>query len=163
MRVNSIGRIERITGSTILIRVTENAEIKQLDVDSFRTCYVSVGSLIGTRLVDGRILIMTVEEIYDRDTSVFISSTISGIYDEVTEKFSFGTNTYPLIEEPVFKLWDKILGHIFAPTDKNNGSTIGTYVYNNGVNVGYDPNILFGKHLGVFGNTGSLAVVQLID
>lgn len=166
MRVNSIGRIERITGSTILIRVTENAEIKQLDVDSFRTCYVSVGSLIGTRLVDGRILIMTVEEIYDRDTSVFISSTISGIYDEVTEKFSFGTNTYPLIEEPVFKLWDKILGHIFAPTDKNNGSTIGTYVYNNGVNVGYDPNILFGKHLGVFGNTGSgktCTVVSIIQ
>ncbi len=150
----------------MLIRVTEATVINRLGVESFITSYVSVGSLIGTRLVDGRILVMTVDEIYDSDMGIFISSIISGIYDEVTEKFSLGTNAYPLVGEQAFKLWNKILDYIFAPTEKISPSTVGTYIYDNSVEVGYNPNILFGKHLGVFGNTGSgktCTVVSIIQ
>lgn len=166
MIVRNIGRIKKITGATVLVRVTEIAEINQIGVDSFQTSYISVGSLIGTRLVDGRILIMTVEEIYDSDADIFVSSNISGIYDEVTTKFSFGTNTYPLVGEYAFRLWDKLLEHIFAPTDMAIEPTIGTYIYNDNINVGYNPDVLFGKHLGVFGNTGSgktCTVVSIIQ
>lgn len=43
---------------------------------------------------------------------------------------------------------------------------IGTYVYDSSVPISYDPNVMFGKHLGVFGNTGSgktCTVVSLIQ
>ena len=166
MQVNEIGRITKITGAKVLIRVTVPAAINHIGVEGFITSYISIGSLVGTRLVDGRLLVMTVEEIYDSDVDIFVSSSISGIYDEITEKFTFGTNTYPLVGEQVFKLWNKILEHIFAPTEKTASSTIGTYIYDSSVAVGYNPNVLFGKHLGVYGNTGSgktCTVVSIIQ
>ena len=166
MQINEIGRVTRITGSKVFIRVTEEAAINRLGVESFVANYISVGSLVGARLVDSRILVMTIEEIYDNDSDIFISSSISGVYDEVTEKFVFGTNSYPLVGEQVFKLWNRILGHIFAPMKEENPSTIGTYIYDSNVSVGYNPNVLFGKHLGVFGNTGSgktCTVVSIIQ
>lgn len=166
MQIHEIGRIAKITGAKVLIRVTVAAAVNHLGVESFLTSYISVGSLIGTRLVDGRILVMTVEEIYDSDTDIFVSSSISGIYDEVMEKFTFGTNTYPLVGEQVFKLWSKILDRIFALPGKSVSSTIGTYIYDSSITVGYNPNVLFGKHLGVFGNTGSgktCTVVSIIQ
>lgn len=166
MQANEIGRITKITGAKVLIQVTVPTAVNHIGVENFLTSYISVGSLVGTRLVDGRMLVMTVEEIYDSDADIFVSSSISGIYDEVTEKFIFGTNTYPLVDEQVFKLWNKILKHIFAPTEKTVPSTIGTYIYDSSVAVGYNPNVLFGKHLGVFGNTGSgktCTVVSIIQ
>ena len=38
---------------------------------------------------------------------------------------------------------------------KFGNATIGKYLYDLSVSVGYNPNVLFGKYLGVFGNTGS--------
>lgn len=166
MQINEIGKITKITGGKVLIRVTMATLINKLSVENFLTSYISVGALVGTRLVDGRILVMTVDEIYDSDADIFISSSISGIFDEVTKKFSFGTNTYPLVGEPVFKLWKQILGDVFSAKEKTNPLTIGTYIYDNSVQVGYNPNVLFGKHLGVFGNTGSgktCTVVSIIQ
>ncbi|MBQ3371460.1 MAG: ATP-binding protein [Mogibacterium sp.] len=166
MQYNEIGRITKITGVKVSTRVTVPTAVNHIGVEGFLTNYISVGSLVGTRLVDGRMLIMTVEEIYDNNTDIIVLSSISGIYDEVTEKFTFGTNTYPLVGEVVFKLWNKILSHIFAPPDVSASSTIGTYVYDSSVEVGYNPNVLFGKHLGVFGNTGSgktCTVVSIIQ
>ena len=155
MQINVIGRITKITGAKVLVRVTEAASINKLGIESFVASYISIGSLVGTRLVDGRILILTIDEIYDSEADIFVSSTITGIYDEVTEHFAFGTNTYPLVGEQVFKLWNRILGRIFAPIGNGKPSTIGTYIYDSSVEVGYNSNVLFGKHLGVFGNTGS--------
>ena len=63
MRDKEIGRITKITGSKVLIRVAEESDIRHLSVNDFSTNYISIGSLIGTWLVDGRVLAMTVEEI----------------------------------------------------------------------------------------------------
>ena len=167
MQSDIMGKIAKITGSTILVRVSEHSKISQLDVDSFMTGYISVGSLIGTRLVDGRTLVMTVEEIYDSDNGVYVTVSISGVFDDVTEVFSFGTNKYPLIGEAVYRLENRILSHIFEPKEtKKDFSAVGTYLYNSDVSVSYNPNVLFGKHLGIFGNTGSgktCTVVSLIQ
>lgn len=166
MQINVVGRITKITGAKVLVRVTEAASINKLGIESFVASYISIGSLVGTRLVDGRILILTIDEIYDSEADILVSSTITGIYDEVTEHFAFGTNTYPLVGEQVFKLWNRILDHIFAPRENEKPSTIGTYIYDSSVEVGYNPNVLFGKHLGVFGNTGSgktCTVVSIIQ
>lgn len=167
MQTKIIGIIKKITGAKVLIRITEVSEISSICMDEFQTSYISVGSLVGTRLVDGRILVMMVEEILDSDTEIIVSSSICGLFDEITKKYSFGTNTYPLVGEEVFKIWKQVLGPIFNPDDEKKGrSTIGTYIYDNNVMVGYKPDVLFGKHLGVFGNTGSgktCTVVSIIQ
>ena len=79
MRSDIVGKIAKITGSTILVRVSEYSKVNQLDVDGFTTGYISVGSLVGAKLVDGRTLVMTVEEIYDSDNGVYITTSISGV------------------------------------------------------------------------------------
>lgn len=75
MQVNEIGRITKITGAKVLIRVTVPAAINHIGVEGFITIYISIGSLVGTMLVDGRLLVMTVEEIYDSDVDIFVSSS----------------------------------------------------------------------------------------
>ena len=154
----------------MLLRVEDKNLINRIAVDGFSANYISIGSLLGTCLVDGRTLVMTVEEIYDSEiesnNAVVISAGISGIYDEVIRKFTFGTNSYPMVGETVVKLDKQILNDIFAPKEAAKTSTVGTYVYNPEVKVGFDSNVLFGKHLGVFGNTGSgktCTVVSIIQ
>ena len=78
MQVNEIGRITKITGAKVLIRVTVPAAINHIGVEGFITIYISIGSLVGTMLVDGRLLVMTVEEIYDSDVDIFVSSSKVG-------------------------------------------------------------------------------------
>lgn len=166
MKTDVIGQVIKITGSKILIEVIPTSNIGQLDVREFTTRYVSVGALVGTDLVDGRTLVLTVEEIYNSKDVIIITASISGIFDRVIERFSFGTNTYPLIGEHVYSLSSAILEHIFSKKSEEGISTIGTYIYDKTVPVGYDPNVLFGKHLGVFGNTGSgktCTVVSIIQ
>lgn len=152
--MTDIGKVIKITGYRILVLVEKVSCIESVAVEGFITGYVSVGALVGTDLVDGRTLVLTVEEVYEKGQEVFIAASVSGIYDKVTMKFSFGTNSYPLIGESVYTLGSDILSRIFGPK-QTNGQAIGTYAYDSNVEVGYDPNILFGKHLGVFGNSGS--------
>lgn len=160
-----LGIISKITGSRILVKIGDVTEMNSVRMNSFLLRYVSVGSLIGTKLVDGRTLVLSVEEILDSDQGIIVTTSISGIYDDALRKFSFGTNTYPLINEKVFALDTSLLKSIFSVKDQGR-STIGTYAYDPNVQVGYNPNILFGKHLGVFGNTGSgktCTVVSIIQ
>lgn len=160
------GKIKKITGSKVTVLVQYSEIVNKVSVDNFILNYVSIGSLIGTKLVDGRTLVLTVEEIYEHESEHFISSSISGIYDNVLRKFSFGTNSYPLIGERVFTLSNDILSCIFSAKEYRTAATIGTYIYDNAVPVGYNPDILFGKHLGVYGNTGSgktCTVVSIIQ
>lgn len=158
-----IGRIIRINGSKILVNVENKGLIKNVNVINLVSNYISIGSLVGSRLVDNRILIMSVDDIYD-NIEIMINCTLCGIYDEVLNSFKFGSNSFPIINEKVFVLDSEIYQIIF--NEKKINSYIGTYVYDRNVKVMYDPNIIFGKHLGVFGNTGSgktCTVVSLIQ
>lgn len=152
--MNKIGKITKITGDRITVLVEETSDVDSVYVNGFTSGFVSIGALIGTNLVDGRTLVLAVDEISTQGQGVNLTASVSGIYDSVSENFSFGTNSYPLIGEPVFKLKREILSRIFQPKEAN-GPTIGTYAYDSNVAVGYNPNVLFGKHLGIFGNTGS--------
>ena len=151
----AFGQITKITGAKVIIRVSLSDAVNKVSVENFVLNYISIGSLLGTRLVDGRTLVLTVEEIYEHDKEHYISSAISGIYDNILKRFSFGTNAYPLVGEQVFTLNNEVMKSIFAAKSRLSNSTIGTYIYNDAVPVGYNPDVLFGKHLGVFGNTGS--------
>lgn len=164
MKLIHLGKIIKINGSTIICGVTNSNLMDKVSIDNFSLNYLSVGALVGTRLVDGRILVATIEEISIKDENILFNSTINGIYDEVLKKYSFGTNSFPLIGEIVFKLDSSILKFIFENDSSNN--YIGNYFYDSNVEISYNPNILFGKHCGVFGNTGSgktCTVVSLIQ
>lgn len=166
MMSDVFGQILKITGSKVIIWVKFPDVIKKVSVENFVLNYISIGSLLGTRLVDGRTLVLIVEEIYEQGNEHYICSSISGIYDNVLTEFTFGTNAYPLIGEKVYALDNDILKTIFANKRIENISTIGTYIYDDAVTVGYNPEVLFGKHLGVFGNTGSgktCTVVSIIQ
>jgi len=166
MQSESFGKITKISGSKITILVQYSDAVNKVSVNNFVLNYVSIGSLVGTRLVDGRTLVFTVEEIYEHAMEHYISASISGIYDNVLKKSSFGTNAYPLIGERIFTLSNSVLCNIFAPNKEHEKATIGTYIYDDAVPVGYNPDVLFGKHLGVYGNTGSgktCTVVSIIQ
>ena len=162
----NFGKISKITGSKVTIAVQYSDAVNKVSVDNFVLNYISIGTLLGTKLVDGRTLVLTVEEIYEHDFEHYICASISGIYDNVLQKFSFGTNSYPLIGEQVSTLNNDILSMIFSPKKEYGRSIIGTYIYDSSVPVGYNPDVLFGKHLGVYGNTGSgktCTVVSIIQ
>ena len=164
-RIN-LGYIVKINGSSIVCSVNNNNAVRNVLINNFNLNFISIGALAGTRLVDGRILVVTIEEIYDHDNNIFFNASINGIYDEVLKKYTFGTNSYPLINEIVFKLDDSVLKNVFDIKYLDNKPSIGKYFYNETINVFYNPNIMFGKHLGVFGNTGSgktCTVVSLIQ
>lgn len=163
---NILGQIYKINGFKILVKISELNLVKNVFVHNFNTNFISIACLVGTKLLDGRILILTIEEIYNKDDEVFAETSINGIYDSINESFQFGTDSYPIINENVFIINNDILVSILGFNKSNDNSTIGTYIYNKEIAVGYNPNILFGKHLGIFGNTGSgktCTVVSLIQ
>lgn len=166
MNNSVIGYLTKITGAKITIRIVKRNCIAKVDVSDFSSNYISIGTLVGVRLVDGRDLVLPIEEIYENNQDIYATAAISGIYDSVTNKFTFGTNAYPLVGECAYKLDTSILKRVFSLDKAARGATIGTYVYDSDVSISYNPNVLFGKHLGVFGNTGSgktCTVVSLIQ
>lgn len=167
MEIIKIGTIVKIDGSSIKCLVSNSQSLSRISTANFGLSHLSIGALVGTRLVDGRILILAIEEIYKQETDLFFNAIISGIYDEILNSYSFGTNSYPIIGETIFKIDKSVLKYVFDPTNKKiQKSFIGTYYYNQNIKISYNPNVLFGKHLGVFGNTGSgktCTVVSLIQ
>ena len=166
MPSESFGKIIKITGSKVTILVQYSVAVKKVSVDNFVLNYVSIGALVGTKLVDSRILVLTVEEIYESNAEHFICASISGVYDDVLKNFTFGTDSYPLIGERVFTINSNVLESILGSQHKHSSAKIGAYVYDTSISVGYNPDVLFGKHLGVFGNTGSgktCTVVSIIQ
>ena len=99
--MNRIGKVVEITGNRLHVFVGNLSDIDSVDVEKFTAECVSVGALIGTDLVDGRTLVLNVEEVYVQEPEAVIIASVSGIYDKVAMKFSFGTNSYPLLGEYV--------------------------------------------------------------
>ena len=160
---NLVGNIIKITGSKIVVKVSNLNCLKKVSVIDFNLTYVSIGSLLFAFLVDKRKLILYVEEIANQNGDILIFSSIYGIYDESIDKYTFGTNSYPIINEPVYMVNNEILRAVY---ETKNQDLIGYYAYDSNITISYNPNVLFGKHLGVFGNTGSgktCTIVSLIQ
>ena len=74
----AFGQITKITGAKVIIRVHLSDAVNNVSVENFVLNYISIGSLLGTRLVDGRTLVLTVEEIYEHDNKYLISEDNNG-------------------------------------------------------------------------------------
>lgn len=170
---STFGFVSKLTGSSVQIAVQDQSLLARVIQHDQQTSFLSIGSLVGTRLVDTRIMLLTIESVElfpgHQEASIncplTLTASITGVFSESNFEFSFGADAYPMVGSKVFCLSDLVLQSVLGQTKKRSAK-IGSYVYSKNVNVFYDPNILFGKHLGVFGNTGSgktCTIVSLIQ
>lgn len=80
-----------------------------------------------------------------------------GTFNPLKIKFKKGIDYFPTLNSDVFTVEEKHLEAIYNSSIKSNTPTlhIGNDIYFSEVKINCDPNILFGKHCAIFGNTGS--------
>ncbi len=80
-----------------------------------------------------------------------------GTFNSLNNIFKKGIDFFPTLDSDVFTVEEKELESIYNSTIKPNTATliVGCDIYFNQVQINADPNILFGKHCAIFGNTGS--------
>ncbi len=124
--------------------------------------YVSI-PLYNTQQAIG-IIFEQLEPSKERDTlftpkEEYIISKIRliGTFNPIKNNFKKGIDYFPTLNTDVFTIEEKNLEAIYNSTIKDNTPTlnIGSDIYFPEVKINCDPNILFGKHCAVFGNTGS--------
>lgn len=110
------------------------------------------------------IIFEQIEPSKDRDTlftpkEEFIISKIRliGTFNPLKSNFKKGIDFFPTLNSDAYTIEEKHLEAIYNSTIKDNTPTlnIGSDIYFPQVKINCDPNILFGKHCAVFGNTGS--------
>jgi DNA helicase HerA-like ATPase len=98
------------------------------------------------------------EVLFSPKSNVIISKIrLIGTFNPINNSFKRGVDFFPTLDADVFTIEEKQLELIYNSTIKANSATlqIGSDIYFNQVNINADPNILFGKHCAIFGNTGS--------
>ncbi len=80
-----------------------------------------------------------------------------GTFNQYKNNFKKGIDYFPTLNSDVYTIEENQLEAIYNSTIKNNTPTlnIGTDIYFPSVKINCDPNIFFGKHCAIFGNTGS--------
>lgn len=157
-----IGYISKVTSHKVNIVVTNEYCITRLSNNLGDLNFVTIGCYLQNTMPNGDLVILRCDEIVKDDDVIVIASYV-GIYDEIIKKFTDGVTKYPLINDYVFTAKEEAISGIVSNNAKN---IIGKYYFDDSINISYDPNVLFGKHLGVFGNTGSgktCTVVSLIQ
>lgn len=92
-----------------------------------------------------------------KNDTIISKIRLIGTFNPINKSFKRGVDYFPTLYSDVFTIEEKELEAIYNSTIKPNEATlqIGNDIYFNRVNIFADPNILFGKHCAVFGNTGS--------
>jgi len=163
-----IGKIVKIEGLTILVEVTEkNIADKVLIKMGISDYVVSINRFIYATLPSGKKVIARITTIIDRslfyeqnifydknNDKILIEADLVGIYDDITRRFDYGINTFPIIGSEIFALNNDIYENMFC-NSANYLLEVGKSYNNSNISIYANPDILFGKHLGVFGNTGT--------
>ncbi|WP_076752701.1 ATP-binding protein [Elizabethkingia anophelis] len=98
------------------------------------------------------------EILFDPKNENIISKIrLIGTYNPMSKKFKRGIDYFPTLDSEVLTVEENELEAIYNSTIKPNEPSLelGTDIYFNDIKIFADPNILFGKHLAIFGNTGS--------
>ena len=162
-----IGRIMKIEGISVRIELTENEYANKLTVFMGNNDYIiSINKLIYSELPNGKKIIARIKEITDRNifekenifatpfNKILVDADLIGIYDDFLKKFDTGINHFPIIGSEVFPIEEQIYQAVLR-IDSDWRLEVGTSFNDSKLTVAADPDILFGKHLGVFGNTGT--------
>lgn len=98
------------------------------------------------------------EALFQPKADLIISKIrLIGTYNPIKHSFKRGVDFFPTLDSDVFTIDEKELESIYNSTIKPDKATlvIGSDIYFDKVQINADPNILFGKHCAIFGNTGS--------
>lgn len=161
-----IGKIVSIEGLKVIIEITEeNIANKLISNEGNNEFVVSIEKLVYSTLPNGKKGIARINKIFDKNTfsekSIYkkkeekylIEAELIGVYDDFIKSFKYGINDFPIIGSSVYSV-DRYIYKSFYNLDSTNKLKIGKSIINN-FSIYANPDILFGKHLGVFGNTGS--------
>ena len=92
-----------------------------------------------------------------KNESIISKIRLIGTFNPISKSFKRGIDYFPTLESDVFTIEEKDIESIYNSTIKHNQASleIGNDIYFKQVKISADPNILFGKHCAIFGNTGS--------
>lgn len=177
MNYNSykIGRIIKIQDIHIIVEVTEQKNVDTLIINPSNADFlITINGLIYCYLQNGKKAIARINQITDKknsfDENIFlnkqknylIEANLIGIYDDLEEKFKRGVDSFPIIGQEVYAIDSKLKANLLKGKYKYE-LEIGNSIYYNGNIMYANPDVLFGKHLGVFGNTGSGKTCTLVS
>lgn len=162
-----IGKIVKIEGIHLLIEITERDIANKISIFMGSGDFaVSINKLLFSVLPSGKKVVGRITKIFDRnmfEQSSFFSSTtdkflieadLIGIYDEFLKKFDSGINHFPIIGSEVYAINERIQKTVLEIGSKWR-IEVGRSFNDPNIAISANPDILFGKHLGVFGNTGT--------
>ncbi|WP_022819467.1 ATP-binding protein [Fusobacterium russii] len=162
-----IGRVVEIEGINIIIEINEKEISEKINFKvGNQVTPVLINKLISIALLNGKELIGKIEKIVEnnrfyteenfkkQDNKICVFASLIGIYDYYTKKFDEGINNFPFINSEVYSISSEIKKNIMSISSEYK-LKIGKSFNDNDVEIFANPDILFGKHLGIFGNTGT--------
>ena len=162
-----IGRVVEIEGLNIIIEINEKEISEKINFKvGNQVTPVLINKLISIALLNGKELIGKIEKIVEnnrfyteenlkkQDNKICVFASLIGIYDYYTKKFDEGINNFPFINSEVYSISSEIKKNIMSISSEYK-LKIGKSFNDNDVEIFANPDILFGKHLGIFGNTGT--------
>ncbi len=172
-----IGRIVKISGLEILFEIND-LDISKISIQwNFKDYLISIQKYVFSYLPNNKKIIARVTKIWDKETfgetniysknnSKYLAEAhLVAIYDDYNSKLEYGINTFPIIGKDIFALPSSIYQK-FLKSNSLYNIEIGNSFIDSTLKIFANPDILFGKHLGVFGNTGtgkSCTVASLIQ
>ena len=173
-----IGKIVKIDGLNITIEISREQDIRKILLQwNIKDYLVSIHKYVFAYLPNNRKIIARITKVYDKELfktdniydkelpKYLIEATLTAIYDDFTKKLDTGINTFPIIGTDIFVLDNNIYRQLLT-VSSDYKIDIGQSFIDESLKVTANPDILFGKHLGVFGNTGtgkSCTVASLIQ
>jgi hypothetical protein len=160
-----IGKIVQIEGLKLVIHITEDVSSKLTLHNDISDYVVSINKLVCSKLPSGKLAISKITKIYDKSLCksefpqtfegvYLVEANLIGIYDRALERFDSGINTFPIIGTEVFAINKNIYNKVLEINSKYK-LHIGNSYHDLDIKVYANPDVLFGKHLAVIGNTGT--------
>ena len=164
---NPIGKIVKIDGITLSIEISPDKQLQNVSFGWYQKDYlISIHKYVYCYLPCKRKIISRIKTIYDRDlftpngifdkkvSKYIVEANLTAIYDDFSGKIDTGINTFPIIGAEIFALPTEIYNKMLNSSSKYK-LTIGESFQNNESKIESNPDILLGKHLAIFGNTGT--------
>lgn len=162
-----IGNIVEIEGLNIIVEITEKSISEKINfrVGSQITPLI-LNKLVSISLLNGNDIIGKIIKVYEnnhfysqdhfkkKENKICISCSLLGVYNSYLNTFDEGISNFPLINSDVYSISSKIKKSIMS-ISSDYKLKIGTSYDDNNIEIFANPDILLGKHLGVFGNTGT--------
>ncbi|WP_167618548.1 ATP-binding protein [Maribellus sediminis] len=164
----NIGQVYRITNR--YLEIIHNKDIFSKPVSSGNGLHIvgMLNSYVSIPLYNSQNAIGIIFEQYEpskerealfnpKNDTIISKIRLIGTFNPINKNFKRGIDYFPTLDSDVFTIEEKELEAIYNSTIKPDEATlqIGNDIYFNRVNIFADPNVLFGKHCAIFGNTGS--------